>query len=136
MAERDWVSRCFEGQFPDSHSQDGRRRCQTQSPRCSRGSNGFREIAASVAEKAGAQHFHGVTVQPMVQMDGSYELIVGSSIDAQFGPVLLFGLGGQLVEVFKDHALALPPLNTTLARRFMEQTQIFKALQGVRAASR
>ncbi len=71
-------------------------------------------------------------MQPMVQMDGSYELIVGSSIDAQFGPVLLFGLGGQLVEVFKDRALALPPLNTTLARRFMEQTQIFKALQGVR----
>ncbi len=94
--------------------------------------NAFREIAASVAEKAGAEHFHGVSVQPMVQMGGSYELIVGSSIDAQFGPVLLFGLGGQLVEVFKDHSLALPPLNTTLARRLMEQTQIFKALQGVR----
>ena len=92
----------------------------------------FQEIELSVTEKAGAQHFQGVTVQPMVQMDGSYELIVGSSIDAQFGPVLLFGLGGQLVEVFKDRALALPPLNTTLARRFMEQTQIFKALQGVR----
>ena len=88
----------------------------------------FGEIEAA----ATAEHFRGVTVQPMVQMDGSYELIVGSSIDAQFGPVLLFGLGGQLVEVFKDRALALPPLNTTLARRFMEQTQIFKALQGVR----
>jgi len=92
----------------------------------------FAEIAASVAEKAGAEHFQGVTVQPMVHMDGGYELIVGSSIDAQFGPVLLFGLGGQLVEVFKDRALALPPLNTTLARRFMEQAQIFKALLGVR----
>lgn len=92
----------------------------------------FQEIETSVAEKAGAQHFQGVTVQPMVKMDGSYELIVGSSIDAQFGPVLLFGLGGQLVEVFKDRALALPPLNTTLARRFMEQTKIFRALQGVR----
>ena len=46
--------------------------------------------------------------------------------------MLLFGAGGQLVEVFQDHALSLPPLNTTLARRFMEQTQIFKALQGVR----
>jgi acetyltransferase len=92
----------------------------------------FDEIHSSVGEKAGGQHFQGVTVQPMVQMDGSYELIVGSSIDAQFGPVLLFGLGGQLVEVFKDRALALPPLNSTLARRFMEQTQIFKALQGVR----
>ena len=53
-------------------------------------------------------------------------------MDAQFGPVILFGTGGQLVEVFADRALALPPLNTTLARRFMEQTHIFKALQGVR----
>jgi acetyltransferase len=46
--------------------------------------------------------------------------------------VLLFGMGGQLVEVFKDKALALPPLNTTLARRMMEQTKIYKALKGVR----
>jgi acetyltransferase len=61
-----------------------------------------------------------------------YELILGSSVDAQFGPVLLFGTGGQLVEVFQDRALALPPLNTTLARRLMEQTQIFTALKGVR----
>jgi acetyltransferase len=46
--------------------------------------------------------------------------------------VLLFGTGGQLVEVFKDRALALPPLNTTLARRMMEQTKIYTALKGVR----
>ena len=75
--------------------------------------------------------FLGVTVQPMVKLDG-YELIIGSSIDPQFGPVLLFGTGGQLVEVFQDRALALPPLNTTLARRMMEQTRIYQALQGVR----
>ena len=67
----------------------------------------------------------------MIKLDG-YELILGSSIDPQFGPVLLFGTGGQLVEVFKDRALALPPLNTTLARRMMEQTRIFTALKGVR----
>ncbi len=80
---------------------------------------------------ASPQHFLGVTVQPMVKLDG-YELIIGSSVDPQFGPVLLFGSGGQLVEVFKDRALALPPLNTTLARRLMEQTRIHKALKGVR----
>ena len=67
----------------------------------------------------------------MVKLD-VYELIIGSSMDAQFGPVLLFGTGGQLVEVFNDRALALPPLNTTLARRMMEQTKIFRALRGVR----
>jgi len=92
---------------------------------------GFQGIKASVSEKAGAEHFQGVTVQPMIKLDG-YELIIGSSLDAQFGPVMLFGTGGQLVEVFKDRALALPPLNSTLARRMMEQTKIFKALKGVR----
>ncbi|BAY15752.1 GCN5-related N-acetyltransferase [Anabaenopsis circularis NIES-21] len=75
--------------------------------------------------------FLGVTVQPMVKTDG-YELIIGSSLDPQFGPVLLFGTGGQLVEVFQDRAIALPPLNTTLARRMMEHTKIYKALKGVR----
>ncbi len=88
-------------------------------------------IEAGVREKAGPGHFQGVTVQPMISRDG-YELIVGSSVDPQFGPVLLFGSGGMLVEVYKDRALALPPLNTTLARRMMEQTRIFTALGGVR----
>ncbi|MGA7461852.1 MAG: GNAT family N-acetyltransferase, partial [Candidatus Korobacteraceae bacterium] len=91
----------------------------------------FQNIKQAVTEKAGAEHFHGVTVQPMAKLDG-YELIIGSSLDSQFGPVILFGTGGQLVEVFKDRALALPPLNSTLALRMMEQTNIFKALQGVR----
>ena len=89
----------------------------------------YRAIEAVRRRHAGAEHFQGVTVQPMVKLDG-YELILGSSLDPQFGPVLLFGTGGQLVEVFKDRALALPPLNTTLARRMMEQTKIYTALQG------
>jgi acetyltransferase len=91
----------------------------------------YRTIQSSVAEKASANQFSGVTVQPMVKLDG-YELILGSSIDPQFGPVILFGSGGQLVEVYRDRALALPPLNTTLAQRMMEQTKIFTALKGVR----
>ena len=93
--------------------------------------NAYRTIQSSVREKAGEGNFLGVTVQPMLKLEG-YELIVGSSIDPQFGPVLLFGAGGQLVEVFKDRALSLPPLNTTLARRMMEQTQVLSALEGVR----
>ncbi|MCC6188548.1 MAG: bifunctional acetate--CoA ligase family protein/GNAT family N-acetyltransferase [Anaerolineales bacterium] len=91
----------------------------------------YQAIEAAVAEKVGAEHFLGVTVQPMIKLEG-YELIVGSSIDPQFGPVILFGTGGQLVEVFKDRALALPPLTTTLARRLMQHTLIYTALQGVR----
>lgn len=93
--------------------------------------NAWRTIEKAVTKKAGAEHFLGVTVQPMIKL-GGYELILGSSIDPQFGPVLLFGTGGQLVEVFKDRALGLPPLNATLARRMMERTRIFTALKGVR----
>jgi acetyltransferase len=93
--------------------------------------NAYEGIQKSVTAKAGAEHFLGVTVQPMAKVEG-YEIILGSSIDPQFGPVLLFGLGGQLVEVFKDRALALPPLNTTLARHMMEKTRIHTALKGVR----
>jgi acetyltransferase len=91
----------------------------------------FQAIRSSVAEKVGPDQFLGVTVQPMVRLEG-YELILGSSVDPQFGPVILFGSGGQLVEVYRDHALALPPLNSTLAQRMMEQTRILTALKGVR----
>jgi acetyltransferase len=91
----------------------------------------FREISAAVTQRFGAAAFGGVTVQPMIRRQG-YELILGASPDPQFGPVLLFGLGGELVEIFRDRALALPPLTTTLARRMMERTRIYRALAGVR----
>lgn len=92
----------------------------------------FHDIETSVRARAGEQHFHGVSVQPMVKLSDAYELILGCSLDTQLGPVLLFGSGGQLVEVFKDRALGLPPLTTTLARRMIEQTRIYEALKGVR----
>lgn len=92
----------------------------------------YRDIQHTVTSKLGAERFQGVTVQRMISAASGCELILGSSVDAQFGPVLLFGTAGQLVEVFQDRALALPPLNTTLARRFMEQTRVFMALKGIR----
>jgi acetyltransferase len=93
----------------------------------------FREIRDALAARGGAAaDFLGVTVQPMVDRRDGYELILGSSVDPQFGPVLLFGLGGELVEVFRDRALALPPLTTTLARRAIAATRIARALRGVR----
>jgi acetyltransferase len=88
-------------------------------------------IKSSVAKIAGLDQFAGITVQPMVRLEG-YELNLGSSINSQFGPVILFGSGGPPVEVYGDHALALPPLNSTLAQRMMEQTRIVTALKGVR----
>jgi acetyltransferase len=91
----------------------------------------FHTIQDNVAGQHSPAAFEGVTVQPMVK-DKGYELIVGSSVDRQFGPVILFGAGGVMVEIFKDSALALPPLNRTLARRLMERTRIYHALKGVR----
>lgn len=91
----------------------------------------YEAIAESIAKIAHSSDFLGVTVQRMVRTEG-YELILGSSIDSQFGPVILFGGGGQLVEVYKDRAVALPPLTTTLVRRMMERTKILTALRGVR----
>jgi acetyltransferase len=91
----------------------------------------FERIRAGVDRAGKPEAFEGVTVQPMITERG-HELIVGSSVDRQFGPVILFGAGGVLVEVFQDRALALPPLNRTLARRLMERTKVYQALQGVR----
>jgi len=91
----------------------------------------FRKILATIKESHGPEHFQGVTVQPMVPLDG-YDLILGSSLDPQFGPVLLFGSGGRLLDFYQDRALALPPLNMTLARRAMEQTKVYTALEKMR----
>jgi acetyltransferase len=73
-----------------------------------------------------------VLVQPMVVRDGAYELMLSSFVDAHFGPVISFGKGGRLQEVYQDRQVALPPLNQALAHRTLEQTQIYKALSGHR----
>ena len=91
----------------------------------------WRLICDNVTHLHGLAAFEGVTVQRMITQKG-IELILGMSTDAQFGPVLLVGAGGTLVEVLQDHALALPPLNHSLARRWVEQTRIAKVLHGVR----
>jgi acetyltransferase len=75
----------------------------------------------------------GVTVQPMVQKKG-YEVIIGGKTDPIFGPVVLFGMGGVGVELFKDYSMGLPPLNTTLIRRMMEETKIYRLLRGYRGS--
>ena len=75
----------------------------------------------------------GVTVQPMVEKKG-YELIIGGKTDPVFGPVILFGGGGVGVELFKDTSIGLPPLNTTLIHRMMEETKVYRLLKGWRNA--
>lgn len=75
----------------------------------------------------------GFTIQPMVKRAGAWELIVGVTDDAQFGPVILFGQGGTAVEVIRDQALGLPPLNLKLAHEMMRQTRVYAQLKGYRS---
>ena len=74
----------------------------------------------------------GFTVQRMATRPGAYELIVGATTDPIFGPVILFGQGGTAVEVIGDRAVALPPLNMSLARELIERTRIVRLLKGYR----
>lgn len=74
----------------------------------------------------------GFTVQPMARRPGAQELIVGMTCDAQFGPIMLFGQGGEAVEVLEDKAVALPPLNMKLAHELINQTRVSKLLKGFR----
>jgi len=85
------------------------------------------EAFEAIQKAVDAKHFSGVTVQPMVD-SGGIELICGSTTDEQFGPVIMFGFGGSLVEVINDRALALPPLSRNAARRLIEKTKIYQAL--------
>jgi acetyltransferase len=89
-------------------------------------------MLARVAELRPDADVQGFTVQPMVRKKHAHELIIGTSVDSVFGPVVLFGAGGTAVEVLADRALALPPLNTPLALAQINRTRIVKLLRGYR----
>jgi acetyltransferase len=74
----------------------------------------------------------GFVVQSLCRRPGAEELICGLSVDPQFGPVIVFGQGGTAVEVVRDMALALPPLNMKLARTMIEETRVYRLLRGYR----
>ncbi len=73
----------------------------------------------------------GVTLQPYFA-NPDYEILLGAKRDPNFGPVILFGMGGIYTEVLKDRSLGLPPMNRLLARRLMEATKAHALLQGFR----
>lgn len=85
-----------------------------------------------VAEALPDAHVDGFIVQPMATRPGAHELILGISEDPLFGPVILFGQGGTSVEVVKDQALGLPPLNAILARDMIDRTRVARLLKGYR----
>ncbi len=74
----------------------------------------------------------GFTVQPMIRRPRAHELILGMSVDPTFGPLMMFGAGGTAVEVLRDTAHALPPLDVNLARDMIHRTRILRLLKGYR----
>ena len=95
-----------------------------------------RSEAKAMLEKIGKAfpkaRLEGFTVQQMAVRPRAHELIVGTTTDNIFGPTILFGHGGTAVEVIGDRAVALPPLNMTLAQELISRTRIYKLMKGYR----
>lgn len=90
----------------------------------------YREIMAAVKEKEPRARVHGVSVQAMARP--GVEVIIGMTKDAQFGPVLMFGLGGILVEILKDVSFRIVPLEKKDAREMVRDIKGFPVLEGYR----
>jgi len=91
-----------------------------------------RAMRKRVQERAPQANILGFLVQEMIERPGAFELIVGMTVDPLFGPVILFGRGGTAVEVIKDNALGLAPLNPALAREMIAATRVYRELKGYR----
>lgn len=89
-------------------------------------------MLARAAEVCPEARIQGFTVQPMIIRQGAHELLLGVYEDKLFGPMILFGAGGTATEIINDTAVALPPLDTTLALELVAQTRIGKLLHGYR----
>jgi acetyltransferase len=85
-----------------------------------------------VRDAAPDARLDGFTIEPMLSAPATLELIVGASNRGDFGPMLLFGEGGSAVEVVADTTLELPPLDSTLARRMIERTRVYRRMRGFR----
>lgn len=93
--------------------------------------NEYHKMMNRIKEHCPAATITGVTVQKMIE-DIDYEIILGAKKDEDFGAVILFGMGGIGVQIFRDFSIGLPPLNQALARRLMEETRVYRLLQGYR----
>jgi acetyltransferase len=89
-------------------------------------------MRALVTQRAPGARIAGFLVQEMVERLGAHELIMGMTVDPLFGPILLFGRGGTAVEVVRDNALGLAPLNLALAREMIVRTRVYQELKGYR----
>jgi len=91
----------------------------------------FERVSGRIKDKTLGTRIAGVTIQKMLEKI-DYEVMLGAKRDPKFGSIIVFGMGGVGAQVFKDFSIALPPLNQTLARRLMEETQAYKLLHGYR----
>ncbi len=94
----------------------------------------FENISANVTAKTPEARIDGVSIQPMIKLKDSIELIIGIKYDRTFGTLILVGAGGVTAELFKDRSLGFPPLNERLVRRMLEQLRIWPLLQGYRGS--
>ncbi|MBF0302714.1 MAG: GNAT family N-acetyltransferase [Desulfamplus sp.] len=91
----------------------------------------YRQIISSARNYKPDARIEGVTIQPYFA-NPDFEILLGAKRDSNFGPVILFGMGGIYTEVLKDRALGLPPMNRLLAQRLMQQTKAYRLLKGYR----
>jgi len=91
----------------------------------------MRDVSAAYPQA----HIDGVTIEPMIQREGARELLLGVAQDTVFGPVMTFGAGGIAVEVLRDRAVALPPLNAMLIADMIASTRVSKMLGAFRGSA-
>ncbi len=96
--------------------------------------DGYENMMRDVAIARPDARLEGVLIEPMYRERHGRELMIGVVRDPVFGPAISFGLGGTLVEVIRDRAVALPPLNPYLARDLIRRTRASLALQPLRGA--
>ncbi|MEZ7829660.1 MAG: bifunctional acetate--CoA ligase family protein/GNAT family N-acetyltransferase [Brachymonas denitrificans] len=95
----------------------------------------FEEMMENVARKMPKARINGVSVQRMARHNRGRELYIGVVTDEPFGPVIAFGAGGTMVELYDDRAMELPPLNQFLARHMIERSRVSATLDAWRGAT-
>lgn len=94
----------------------------------------YEDILKNAAERKPEARINGVTIAPMLKP--GVEMIVGVDNDPQFGPVVMVGMGGVFVELFKDMAFYPAPLNLLEARKMLESLRAFRLLDGYRESGK
>lgn len=95
----------------------------------------YNSIIEKVSKYVPDAHIEGCTVQKMIEIRDSVEMILGIKKDPVFGTVILIGMGGMEAELIKDQRLEFPPLNERLASQMLESLKIYPLLKGYRGSS-